>query len=186
MKMQELISKLLELLQIKDYEKMIIILNENQSYKNTDNGKLIYRLLNDIVRIKKYKRNPKQTNRKSNNYNNAIEYFNYSLALSLCKSIKNPYNAKEIKILITLLTDINKLMDETKKEELVINKEKDKREEKIQEIDNLLTLNEIDKAKELISIFLSKLNETRYIFLINKLIEISILQNDYKDVIETL
>ena len=133
MKMQELISKLLELLQIKDYEKMIIILNENQSYKNTDNGKLIYRLLNDIVRIKQYKRNPKQTNRKSNNYKNAIENSNYSLALSLCKSIKNPYNAKEIKILITLLTDINKLMEETKEEQdLVINKEKDKREEKIQ------------------------------------------------------
>ena len=139
MKTQELISKLLELLRNKDYGRMIIILNENQSYKNTDNGKLIYRFLNDIVRIKKYKRNPKQTNRKSNNYKNAIEYSNYSLALSLCKSIKNPYNAKEIKILITLLTDINKLMVEIREEQqIIIKKEKNIREDKIQEINNLL------------------------------------------------
>ena len=125
MKTQELISKLLELSQNKDYEKMLIVLNENKSYKKTDNGQIIFRIVSDIVKIKMFRRIPKITIHNKNDYYKALYGCNYALAYSLYEKRSNNNNQAEKQLIITLLTNINKQIEEcTKKQQLIINKEK--------------------------------------------------------------
>lgn len=175
----QLLSLLLKLAKNKDYITLVKTLNDYPDYKRIGIGNLIFRISSDIVKIKMFRKIPKVTLKRTDATRKAIYGCNYELALKLHNKTSDSNYPKEKEILSILLADINNIIKETIiKQYVIMNKEKNLREIKINEIINMLESNQIEKAKELLELYLTSINFKEYIFLINKLIDISVISKD--------
>lgn len=150
---------------------------------------MIFRIASDIVKIKIFRRIPKITIHNTNDYYKASYGCNYALAYSLYVKRFNNNNQAEKQLIITLLININEQIKECiKKQQLIINKEKSQRENKIKEIMDLLSENKVEKSKRLIEIYLTNNKFLEYKYLLNKMLEIIKVKGDknYSDIEDIL
>ena len=149
----------------------------------------IYIITTAILRIIKINKIPKVTNQNPSNIKEAILGYNFKEALVINKKdIAEKYEDSKY-VINLLLIEINKLINKVINEyRIKLENEKKMIMDNINRIKEELSKGNIELSLELILDFLKNNNKEEYIYLIEKLIKISLLSNDlsYKKVLDIL
>lgn len=169
-------EKIINLIKEENYSEIILILNNLKTKQEL--GLLeetVLKLVNDISVLKNTDSLPKREFILTDNMFEAIEGYNYELALKLCEEFNKSKNVNnETNLIHILLSKIINILNDKKKP----NVEEAEEEIKIEDIINNLTENKIDESFTIIKKYLKKKSKTKYEFLIINLIKISILEKD--------
>lgn len=182
---------MIDLINTENYYKLIELLNnQNEKIPLNITDEYTLKLLRDIIKIKERKKLPKTDLSLTDNLFEAIDKYNYKLALKISNDFcaeKGIY--RENNTIHLLLTQINNLIDEiikpteiveTKKEIKILeqNPKDNNFNVNISDVINSLLENNLDKSFVLLKEYLKIINKTEYEFLIVNLIKICILEKD--------
>lgn len=167
---------IINLIKEDNYDELILMLNTLKTKQEL--GLLentILKIAKDILDIKNKNKIQKKDAIITDNMFEAIEGYNYELALKLCEEFNARKNLNnETNIMHMLLSKIVNLLNEIKQPKI----EETKEEIKIEDVINSLVKYNIDESFIKIKKYLKMQNKLEYEFIIINLIKISILEKD--------
>lgn len=189
-------NNILNYVKEKDYDSIIKILDiKSKKVGLSFNEEIINILASDIKYFKNNKYIPKPLKEERFSFREAIDNYNYELALNIRKEYIETYNIScEEDSIYLLLNEIcilkkelclhsNKtieLEDDTKKEETVsVAKKEEIGNVTLNDVLNSLMANDLEKNLVILKDYMLNINKEEYIFLIIRLIKLSILKNDF-------
>lgn len=174
----------------KAYEQLVLILEKRNKIRKLNLYEAyIYVITISILRIIKNNKIPKITNQNPNDLKSAIIGYNFQMALIFNKKDLGIKYEESKYVINLLLVEINKLIDNViKTAKNKIEEEKRKSKATIKNIKEELLKGNIEISLNIIKEYLKEKKQEEYLYLIEKLIKISIVinDNDYKLVIDLL